>query len=156
MLTSLSGIRNYVARNNLRAMKKGDVAFFYHSNCKEPGIVGTMEIVQEHSPDCKCAPPQLHGFAPYCMLVSAHDSKAPYYDASSKPDNPKWSVVHVKFRSKFNKQIGLKELREMGQSGQPLENMQMLKQSRLSVSRVSASEFEYLMDVVKQRGGETQ
>lgn len=46
------GIRNYVARNNLRAMKKGELAFFYHSNCKEPGIVGTMEIVQEHSPDC--------------------------------------------------------------------------------------------------------
>lgn len=39
------------ARNNLRAMKKGDLAFFYHSNCKEPGIAGTMEIVQEHSPD---------------------------------------------------------------------------------------------------------
>ncbi|KAI1469230.1 DUF55-domain-containing protein [Daldinia caldariorum] len=133
------GIRNYVARNNLRAMKKGDVAFFYHSNCKEPGIVGTMEIVQEHSPD-----------------LSAHDPKAPYYDASSKSDNPKWSVVHVKFRSKFSNQIGLKELREMGQPGQPLENMQMLKQSRLSVSRVSASEFEYLMDVVKQRGGETR
>jgi predicted RNA-binding protein with PUA-like domain len=34
-------------------MKKGDLAFFYHSNCKEPGIVGTMEIVQEHSPDCE-------------------------------------------------------------------------------------------------------
>ncbi|KAI1407983.1 DUF55-domain-containing protein [Hypoxylon sp. FL1857] len=132
------GIRNYVARNNLRAMKKGDVAFFYHSNCKDPGIVGTMEIVQEHSPD-----------------LSAHDPKAPYYDASSKPDNPKWSVVHVKFRTKFNRQIGLKELREMGQPGQPLENMQMLKQSRLSVSRVSPAEFEYLMDVVKQRGGET-
>lgn len=39
------------ARNNLRAMKKGDLAFFYHSNCKEPGIVGTMEVVREHSPD---------------------------------------------------------------------------------------------------------
>lgn len=47
------GIRNYVARNNLRAMRRGDLAFFYHSNCKEPGIVGTMEIVQEHSPDRK-------------------------------------------------------------------------------------------------------
>jgi predicted RNA-binding protein with PUA-like domain len=34
-------------------MKKGDLAFFYHSNCKEPAIVGTMEIVQEHSPDCE-------------------------------------------------------------------------------------------------------
>ena len=38
-------------------MKKGDLAFFYHSNCKEPGIVGTMEIVQEHSPDCKLGHP---------------------------------------------------------------------------------------------------
>lgn len=39
------------ARNNLRAMRKGDLAFFYHSNCKTPGVVGVMEIVQEHSPD---------------------------------------------------------------------------------------------------------
>ncbi|KAI2465350.1 DUF55-domain-containing protein [Annulohypoxylon bovei var. microspora] len=90
------GIRNYVARNNLRDMKKGDIAFFYHSNCKQPGIVGTMEIVQEHSPD-----------------LSAHDPETPYYDGSSKPDNPKWSVVHVEFRSKFNQEIGLKELRDM-------------------------------------------
>lgn len=99
-------------------------------------------------PDCTLMP--LTG-----ALVSAHDPKAPYYDASSKPDNPKWSVVHVKFHSKFKQQIGLKELREMGQPGQPLENMQMLKQSRLSVSRVKAAEFEYLMSVAKERGGET-
>lgn len=38
-------------------MKKGDLAFFYHSNTKEPGIVGTMEIVEEHSPDCMSPPP---------------------------------------------------------------------------------------------------
>ncbi|RYP57091.1 hypothetical protein DL769_009697 [Monosporascus sp. CRB-8-3] len=133
------GIRNYVARNNLRAMKKGELAFFYHSNCKEPGIVGTMEIVQEHSPD-----------------LSAHDPNAPYYDASSKPEDPKWSVVHVKFRSKFAKPIGLKELREMGKPGQPLENMQLLKQSRLSVSRVSPAEWNYLMSVANERGGEAE
>ncbi|KAI0891016.1 DUF55-domain-containing protein [Annulohypoxylon nitens] len=132
------GIRNYVARNNLRDMKKGDIAFFYHSNCKEPGIVGTMEIVQEHSPD-----------------LSAHDPTTAYYDASSKPDNPKWSVVHVVFRSKFKQQIGLKELRDMGKPGQPLESMQMLKQTRLSVSRVSPAEFEYLMGEIEKRGGET-
>ncbi|KAI1131458.1 PUA-like domain-containing protein [Nemania abortiva] len=131
------GIRAYAARNNLRSMKKGELAFFYHSNCKEPGLVGTMEIVQEHSPD-----------------LSAHDPKAPYYDASSKPEDPKWSVVHVKFRSKFARPIGLKELREMGKPGLPLENMQMLKQSRLSVSRVSPSEWEYLMDLVQKQGGE--
>ncbi|KAH8164544.1 hypothetical protein CIB48_g3724 [Xylaria polymorpha] len=131
------GIRAYAARNNLRSMKKGELAFFYRSNCKEPGLVGTMEIVQEHSPD-----------------LSAHDPKAPYYDPSSKPEDPKWSVVHVKFRSKFAQPIGLKELREMGKPGQPLESMQMLKQSRLSVSRVSPLEWEYLMDLVQRQGGE--
>ncbi|KAI0129055.1 PUA-like domain-containing protein [Xylariales sp. AK1849] len=133
------GIRSYVARNNLRAMKKGDLAFFYHSNCKEPGIVGTMEIVREHSPD-----------------LSAHDPKTPYYDASSKPGDPKWSVVHVEFRSKFAQPIELKELREMGKMGSPLESMQMLKQSRLSVSRVSEAEWEYLLGVVEERGGVTE
>ncbi|KAK6088062.1 hypothetical protein SCUP234_01128 [Seiridium cupressi] len=133
------GIRNYVARNNLRAMKKGDLAFFYQSNCKEPGIVGTMEIVQEHTPD-----------------LSAHDPKAPYYDASSKPSDPKWSVVHVEFRSKFKQLIGLKELREMGKMGSPLEQMQLLKQSRLSVSRVSQDEWSYLMKVAEERGGESK
>lgn len=40
-----------LARNHMRAMKKGDLAFFYHSNCKIPGIAGIMEIVQEHSID---------------------------------------------------------------------------------------------------------
>lgn len=61
--------------------------------------------------------------------------------------------MHVEFRSKFARQIGLKELREMGKPGQPLENMQLLKQSRLSVSRVAPTEFEYLVGVATERGG---
>ena len=40
------GVRNYQARNFLRQMKKGDMAFFYHSNCKVAGIVGLMRIVR--------------------------------------------------------------------------------------------------------------
>ncbi|KAK4167014.1 PUA-like domain-containing protein [Cladorrhinum sp. PSN259] len=128
------GIRNYAARNNLRAMKKGDLAFFYHSNCKEPGIVGIMEIVKEHSPD-----------------ISAHNPKAPYYDPKSKSDDPKWSVVHVKFHRKFQVPIGLKELKEMGGNGKPLENMQMIRQSRLSVSKVSREEWEYLIGVAEEK-----
>lgn len=48
------GVRSFGARNNLRAMRKGDYAFFYHSNCKVPGIVGVMEIVGEHEVDGKC------------------------------------------------------------------------------------------------------
>ncbi|KAL2187838.1 DUF55-domain-containing protein, partial [Thermothelomyces heterothallicus CBS 203.75] len=128
------GIRSYAARNNLRAMKKGELAFFYHSNCSEPGIYGTMEIVREHSPD-----------------LTAHDPNAPYYDPKSDPSNPKWSVVHVEFRSKFAVPILLKELREMGAPGKPLENMQLLKQSRLSVTKVSPAEWKYLMEVAEQK-----
>ena len=47
------GVRNAVARNNMRQMMLGDLAFFYHSNCKKPGIAGIMEIVKEHSVDGK-------------------------------------------------------------------------------------------------------
>ena len=47
-------INKRIARNNMRAMTKGDLAFFYHSNCKVPGIVGIMEIVEEHSVDGTC------------------------------------------------------------------------------------------------------
>ena len=45
-------VRNYQARNNMKAMKKGDQAFFYHSS-KGLEIVGILEIVKEHYPDPK-------------------------------------------------------------------------------------------------------
>ncbi|PBP20803.1 EVE domain protein, partial [Diplocarpon rosae] len=124
------------ARNNLRAMKKGDLAFFYHSSCKTPAIVGTMEIVEEHTPD-----------------LTAHDPSAPYYDASSKPSDPKWSVVHVKFKQKLQTPVTLKELREwQAVKGSALENMQMLKQTRMSVSKVSAEEWAFLVGEMGKRG----
>jgi predicted RNA-binding protein with PUA-like domain len=130
------GIRAYPARNNLRAMKKGDLAFFYHSSCKAPAIVGIIEIIQEHSPD-----------------LSAQDLSAPYYDPNENATNPKWSLVHVSFRSKLKNPITLKELREFQSNGGPLENMQMLKQTRLSVSKVSREEWGFLMGVVEEGGG---
>lgn len=132
------GIRAYPARNNIRAMKKGDLAFFYHSNCKVPAIVGTMEIVEEHSPD-----------------LSAHDSSKPYYDPSSDPENPKWSVVHVVFRQKLNTPVTLKELKAWySEKDNPLENMQMLKLARISVSKVSTEEWNFLVSQMKERGDE--
>jgi predicted RNA-binding protein with PUA-like domain len=83
--------------------------------------------------------------------VTAHDPKAPYYDPKSNPDDPKWSVVHVKFRSKFPVQIGLQELKALGGPGGPLESMQMIKQSRLSVSKVSAQEWEFLNELAEEK-----
>lgn len=130
------GIRAYPARNNLRAMKKGDLAFFYHSNTKVPAIVGTMEIVEEHSPD-----------------LSAHDPKTAYYDPKSKPEDPKWSVVHVTFKQKIKTPITLKELKAwQSTKGHPLENMQMLKLARLSVSKVSEAEWRFLVGEMEKNG----
>ena len=48
--TVWDGVRNYAARNNLRAMKKGDLAFWYHSN-EGKSIVGIAQVVKEHYPD---------------------------------------------------------------------------------------------------------
>lgn len=74
--TFWDGVRNYQARNFLRAMKLGQQAFFYHSNCKEPGIVGIVKIVKEAYPD-----------------HTQFDQKNPHYDSSSRKENPKWSMV---------------------------------------------------------------
>ncbi|QYT01618.1 EVE domain-containing protein [Trichoderma simmonsii] len=131
------GIRAYAARNHMRNMNQGDKAFFYHSNCKEPGIAGIMEIVKEFSED-----------------KSARRPGTPYYDPQSSKDNVRWSLVHVEFRKKFAVPIGLKELRELGKPGGPLENMQMLKQGRLSVSRVSAEEWKALCEIADKKAEE--
>jgi predicted RNA-binding protein with PUA-like domain len=139
-------------------MKKGDLAFFYHSNCKEPGIVGTMEIVQEHSPDCKRLPlsRQRHKSRLTGIPVTAQNPKAPYYDPKDKASDPKWSVVHVVFRSKFDVELGLKELKELCAPGKPLENMQMLKQTRLSVSKVSADEWDFINELAEKKAQEAK
>lgn len=127
------GVRNPVARNNMREMKKGDYAFFYHSNCKTPGVAGIMEIVQEHTPD-----------------ESAFDPNHPYYDEKSTRENPKWEVVHVEFRRKFDNFVSLNDLKAHSQPGQPLENLQVLKQSRLSVSRVNKKEWKFILGLAKE------
>ncbi|MCJ1394379.1 hypothetical protein MMC18_007257 [Xylographa bjoerkii] len=126
------GVRNLAARNNIRSMVKGDLAFFYHSNCKVPGIVGVMEIVQENSAD-----------------ESAFDPEHPYFDSKSARDNPKWSVVHVEYRLKFKEIIKLKDLQKFAQPGGVLKDMQTLRQSRLSVSKVSKKEWEFIRNLAE-------
>merc|ERR1719319_844139 len=73
------GVRNYSARNHMRAMKVGQKAFFYHSNTKPPGIIGLVEVVREAYTD-----------------HTQFDSKDPHYDSKSKEEEPKWSMVDVK------------------------------------------------------------
>jgi predicted RNA-binding protein with PUA-like domain len=122
------GVRNPVARNNMRAMRRNDLAFFYHSNCKKPAVVGVIRIVEEHHVD-----------------ESAFDPDHPYYDPKSDRSKPKWELVTVDYVKKFATPVGLKELRTFAKPGGSLENMQMLKQSRLSVSSVSPYEWRFIL-----------
>ena len=120
------GVRNYQARNMMRdEMKKGDQVFFYHSNCKEPGIVGIAQVVKEGYPD-----------------HTAFDSKQKYYDPKSDPENPRWYMVDIKFVRKFKRTITLQELREK----KPLADMKLLARgNRLSVMPVSKKHWDYIV-----------
>ena len=131
----------------MRAMMKGDQAFFYHSNCKVPGIVGTMEIVREHSVDGKPFS-RLKSILLYRLVESAFDEEHPYYDEKATKENPKWCVVHVEFKQKFPQIIKLKELQKYAKDGGILESLQTLKQSRLSVSKVSKKEWDFILGLV--------
>ncbi|EXJ65165.1 hypothetical protein A1O7_01505 [Cladophialophora yegresii CBS 114405] len=124
------GVRNPMARNHMRAMREGDLAFFYHSNCSVPGIAGVMRIVAEHSVD-----------------ESAFNPDHPYFDPKSDRANPKWEVVHVEFVKKFENLVTLRELKSFAKPGGALEDMQMLKLSRLSVSAVSPEAWRFILDL---------
>ena len=118
-----NGVRNYQVRNMMvNEMAPHDLAFFYHSNCKTPGIVGTMEIISSAYPD-----------------LTAQDPNSPYFDPRSTIDNPRWYCVDVKFVKKFNAIISLESLRHTPE----LEGMMVLRKgSRLSVTPVSQKEWE--------------
>ena len=93
-VTLWDGIRNYQARNFRRNMDIGAKVFFYNSNCKPPGIVGLMEVTDLNIVD----PTQF-------------DKDSKYYDPKSKPENPRWDCVKVKFLSKSKNILSLPELK---------------------------------------------
>lgn len=119
------GIRNYQARNFMRdEMKKGDLAFFYHSNCDEPGIVGVMKVASKPYDD----PTQF-------------DPKAKYFDPKSSPDNPRWQLVDMRYVRKFKRTITLKEMK----ADPALEGMTLLRKgNRLSIMPVDEPHWEHL------------
>ena len=86
---------------------------------------------------------------------SAFDPKHPYYDEKSSPDNPKWSLVHVKYLKKLESLIPLKELQKFSQPGEKLANMQVLRMSRLSVSKVSKEEWDFVCRELAKMDPET-
>lgn len=121
------GVRNYQVRNMFRDnMKEGDLAFFYHSSCDEPGVYGVMEIASNAYPD----PTQF-------------DPKADHYDAGSKPEEPRWLLVDVKFQRKLKRPVLLTEIRKHEAK---LAGLRILeKGSRLSVTPVKKEHWDYIL-----------
>lgn len=83
----------------------------------------------------------------FLQKEAAFKPEHPYYDAKSKRDEPKWVVVHVEFRRKFDKPVTLNDLKANSEAGKPLENLQTLKQSRLSVSSVTSAQWRYILEL---------
>ena len=115
------GIRNYQARNFLRdQVALDDEVFIYHSSCKNVGIVGTARIVRTAYPD----PTQF-------------DPESDYFDPKSTRDNPRWVSVDIQLTKIFPRLIPLAEIKAMP----GLENMVLIKQSRLSTQPVTPAEW---------------
>ncbi len=102
------GVRNYTARNNLRAMQQGDICIFYRSVTK-PAAIALAKVVREN-----------------------------YQDPTT--EETAWVAVDVELIEEFKREIPLSEVKQTPE----LENMALLKLSRLSVQPVTAHEFEVI------------
>ncbi len=109
--TMWDGVRNYQARNNMRAMKEGDLVLYYHSN-KGLEIVGVARVIREAYPD----------------------------PTAEKGD---WSAVDIEPVVKLNKPVPLKLIKQTPE----LSQMQLVRNSRLSVSPVTPAEFAKILEL---------
>ena len=124
------GVRNYEARNSMRAMKKGDLAIFYHSNATPPGAAGIAKVVKAAEPD----PTQF-------------DPRSTYFDPRSDPDDPRWDWVTIAPVRKL-RLVPLDELRTLPE----LARCRLLaKGSRLSVLPLTQAEFDAIVAAGSRR-----
>jgi predicted RNA-binding protein with PUA-like domain len=123
-----SGVRNYQARNNMKAMRVGDLALFHHSSTNPPGVAGVAKIVALAHPD-----------------ATQFDPKSPYHDPKATEAKPIWECVDVAFVKKFPRLVPMDELRGM----KALKDMVLLQRgSRLSVQPVTKTEFDAILKAV--------
>ena len=123
--TSWDGVRNYQARNFLRAMKVGDQVLFYHSNANPPSVVGIAEVIK--------------GAYPHATQFDRRDI---HYDPGSDPDQPRWDVVDIRFVRQFTAPLPLDLLRVQVS----LKGMELLRKgSRLSVQPVREGEWDEIL-----------
>ena len=124
------GVRNYQARNFIRDnMEKGDQAFFYHSNCDEPGIAGIVDIVNT-------------GYADPSQFDKSHK----YYDEKSTEKVPRWFSFDVKWKKKFKTYVHLADLK----GNKKLDDMRVVQRGqRLSIQPVKKKEWDIVCKMGK-------
>ena len=124
--TMWDGVRNYQARNMMRdQFKLGDEAFFYHSNCSEPGVVGIVEVVRTAYAD----PTQFN-------------PESEYFDPKSTAENPRWFVVDVKLKRALKRTVTLTEMKE----DPALADMALVRKgNRLSVLPVTPAQWRHIL-----------
>ena len=120
--THWNGVRSFAARNFMKdGMKLGDRVFFYHSGGDAPAVVGICEVVREAYPDDTAFDPATEG-----------------YDPHSSKDAPTWYMVDVRAVAQFTRPVTLSEMKQRKE----LEGMALLRIGRLSVTPVSAAEWD--------------
>jgi predicted RNA-binding protein with PUA-like domain len=126
--THWDGVRNYRARNILRdEMQRGDLAFFYHSNCAQPGIAGIVKVVKTGYPD-----------------HTAFDPGDPHFDPDSDSAKPRWYMVDVQLQRKLRRVITLEELKKYRAGA--LESLMVLQRgNRLSITPVSEAHWKFIV-----------
>lgn len=122
--TAWWGVRNYQARNFMRDdMRLGDLAFFYHSSCPEPGIAGIMRVSRLAYPD-----------------QTQFDPKSEYHDPAATRDNTRWVNVDVTLVRK-TRLLSIQELR----AHPALAGMRVLQRgNRLSITPVTPQEWDFI------------
>ena len=117
----------------MREMVEGDLVIFYHSNAKPPGAAGVGRICRQAYPD-----------------DTQFNKKSKYYDAKSKKEDPRWSLVDVEFVEKFGEPVSLQALKD----DPALAGMWVTqKGSRLSVQPVDKGHFKR---VLRMAGAKTR
>ena len=124
--THWDGVRNYTARNNMQKMKVGDKVLFYHSMIVPPQVVGTTVVVREAYPD-----------------DTAWDPSSEHPDPKSTPEKPIWFMVDLKAKAKMKSPVTLKDVK----AHPMLQDMALVKFSRLSVQPVTKSEWDCILNL---------
>jgi predicted RNA-binding protein with PUA-like domain len=125
--TFWSGVRNYQARNFMKAMHVGDRVLYYHSSCDPPAVAGIAVVTREAYPD-----------------HTALDPQDDHYDPKATKDKPIWEMVDLKLERIFDEPVPIGVLRGV----KSLAAMELLKTgSRLSVQPVRPNEFATVLEL---------